>query len=65
MLTDAIGSVSGVGRGAAIDPCGEPLVFERNLPQALLDCRRRRFAGQLSNPSRVAAIIFGRKRWYG
>jgi hypothetical protein len=37
-LVDAIGAAARVGRRrAVIDPCGEPLVFEGNLPQMFLD----------------------------
>ena len=44
---DAIGAAARVGRRrAVIDACGEPLVFERNLPQMFLDYGRRGLIGQ-------------------
>jgi hypothetical protein len=43
----------------------KPVVFECDLLQTLPAYRRRGLAGQSSDPLRVAAVIFGRKRGYG
>src|SRR5271155_3026043 len=48
-------------RRAVIGAFGQPFVFERDLPQMLLDRSRRGFSGQLSDPRRVAAVVFGRE----
>ena len=66
MLADALGQLSGADRQrTVIGAFGQPLVLQRDLPQVLLDCGCRRFAGQLSDASCVAVVIFGRKRRFG
>jgi hypothetical protein len=54
-------SQPGARRGA-VNALGQPLVFESDLAQMLLDRSRGRFVGQPPNPSGVTAIVLGRKR---